>query len=383
MWRQVYNMEKNILITGGCGFIGRSLTERLIKNGNNVTIVDNISQQIHGPMPDLSWLKNEKITFIKGDVCDYKQIADILSHNTIIIHLAAETGTAQSMYNIRNCVNVNVFGTSCLMEALINENHNVEKVILASSRAVYGEGKYNCPCCGNVFPLGRLMPNLEKFMYDPLCPTCSGKITPIPSDEKVRLEPVSIYGVTKLTQENIIKTTCMSLGIPYTILRFQNIYGPGQSLINSYTGIFPVFISQILQERRLLIFEDGLESRDFIHVYDVISSIISTIGSPKANNQIFNVGSGVSYSILDIAKLFYKYLDKTENYQITKQYRKGDIRHSLADISHIKEQLDFVPCIKFENGIQEFIAWALKQSYLANDFEQSINILKGKGLYSR
>ena len=372
-----------ILITGGCGFIGSELVKKLIEQNYRITIIDNLIPQVHGKNPHFEWLENKHITFIKGNICNRKVINELIREQDIIVHLAAETGTAQSMYEIHHCSEVNILGTANIADALINEKNAVRKIILSSSRAVYGEGKYNCPVCGTKYPGTRKFPKTGGHSFEPLCPSCGRKLVPIPTDENSFLKPSSIYGMSKLAQENIISIACRAKKIPYTILRFQNVYGEGQSLHNPYTGILPVFISQIMQKKQILLFEDGLETRDFIHVSDAVSAILLSLMHEQANDEIFNVGSGEARSVLNIAEAIFKLLHQTENYKITYQYREGDIRHNLADISHIHEKLGFLPSRSFENGLEAFIAWAMEQPILNDHFEKSINFLKGRGLYSR
>ncbi len=371
-----------ILITGGCGFIGRKLAEALIMQGYQLSILDDLKPQIHGADPDLQWLKDKNIQFIKEDICNRKIFKKLIREVNAVIHLAAETGTAQSMYEISQYSETNIMGTANLADALVNENHSVQKVILASSRAVYGEGKYRCPSCGIVYPKTRVLLDANAHFFEPPCPFCGKELSPIATDEASCTHPSSIYGMSKLAQENMIRIACGAKKIPYTILRFQNVYGAGQSLVNPYTGILPVFISLIKQKKQLLIFEDGLETRDFVHVKDIVSSIILSLTQEQADNETFNVGSGEARTILSVAKMMYQILQQNEHYKITRQYREGDIRHNMADISYIKEKLNYTPKISFEQGLREFICWAEKQPQADNDFDHSIHILKGKGLYS-
>lgn len=378
------NNFKRILITGGCGFIGSALAKSLALSNYQVTVIDNLSAQVHGERPNLSWLNNHQVSFINGDICDKEQMTELLSCHDIIIHLAAETGTAQSMYEIEHYSQVNITGTAILADILTNSATSIKKVILTSSRAVYGEGKYICDKCGVVYPKSRQYCNHYTMRsFDLCCPVCGGKVTPAPTDEHAYLCPSSIYGMSKLAQEHIITIACTALKIPYTILRLQNVYGMGQSLKNPYTGILPVFVTQIRKKQKILIFEDGLETRDFVHLKDVVTAIRLTLTNVCANNAIFNVGSGKAMTVLGIVHQLYQILQQNENYEITYQRREGDIRHNMADICAIQEQLNFQPEVTFENGLREFTEWAIHQDSIENHFEDTMNILKGKGLYSR
>lgn len=378
----VLKAGSRILITGGCGFIGSKLAETLIEQDYQLTILDDLKSRIHGTNPDLQWLRDKHIVFLKEDICNQEIFNKFVKEAAAVIHLAAETGTAQSMYEIYHYSETNIMGTANLVDALVNENHSVQKVILASSRAVYGEGKYLCPSCGIVYPKTRDVLKVVSRFYEPICPLCGKELSPLATDEVSCPNPSSIYGMSKLAQENMIRIACGAKKIPYTILRFQNVYGAGQSLANPYTGILPVFISQIKQKKQLLLFEDGLETRDFVHVKDIVSSIILSLTREQADNETFNVGSGEARTILSVAKMMYQVLQQDENYKITHQYRQGDIRHNRADITRIKEKLNYSPKISFEQGLREFIYWAEKQRQTENHFDNSINILKGKGLCS-
>ena len=268
-------MVKNILITGGAGFIGSNLALKLLSYGYNITVLDNLSEQIHGSDPNKSLLYNsikDKVNFILGDVCNENDWIKSIENQDVIIHLAAETGTGQSMYEVEKYVNVNVRSNAILLNCLSNKKNKIQKIIVASSRAVYGEGKYSCSEDGVVFPIQRSDYNLSKGDFNPKCPICDNNVTPMPTDEKSPLNPVSIYGITKQNQEQLISLGCKSLGISSIIYRYQNVYGPGQSLSNPYTGILSIFSTRILNNNQIEIFEDGLESRDFVYIDDVVDA---------------------------------------------------------------------------------------------------------------
>ena len=287
-------MVKNILITGGAGFIGSNLALRLISYGYNITVLDNLSEQIHGSDPNKSLLYNsikDKVNFILGDVCNENDWIKSIENQDVIIHLAAETGTGQSMYEVEKYVNVNVRSNAILLNCLSNKKNKIQKIIVASSRAVYGEGKYSCSEDGVVFPIQRSDYNLSKGDFNPKCPICDNNVTPMSTDEKSPLNPVSIYGITKQNQEQLISLGCKSLGISSIIYRYQNVYGPGQSLSNPYTGILSIFSTRILNNNQIEIFEDGLESRDFIYIDDVLDATILGLKITDKINTVFNVGS--------------------------------------------------------------------------------------------
>ena len=375
-------MVKNILITGGAGFIGSNLALRLISYGYNITVLDNLSEQIHGPDPNKSLLYNsikDKVNFILGDVCNENDWIKSIENQDVIIHLAAETGTGQSMYEVEKYVNVNVRSNAILLNFLSNKKNKIQKIIVASSRAVYGEGKYSCSEDGVVFPIQRSDYNLSKGDFNPKCPICDNNVTPMPTDEKSPLNPVSIYGITKQNQEQLISLGCKSLGISSIIYRYQNVYGPGQSLSNPYTGILSIFSTRILNNNQIEIFEDGLESRDFVYVDDVVDATILGLKITDKINTVFNVGSGRRTSVLNVAKTLEKHYKLDVNINISGRYRIGDIRHNFADISKITK-IGFSPKVSFTKGLEKFSNWVKKQKICKDYFDLSIQEMQSKGL---
>ena len=377
-------MSKNILITGGAGFIGTNLALKLLKNGYSITILDNISKQVHGSNFNLtSSFKTviEFTYFIKGDVRNREDWVKALENQDIVIHFAAETGTGQSMYEVEKYVDVNIRGTAILLDCLVNGNHNVKKLILASSRAIYGEGKYYCREHGNVYPKGRREIDLLNSDFEVKCPVCKNHIDLLPIDEDSSINPLSIYGITKQTQEQIVKTTCNSIGIPSIVFRYQNVYGPGQSLSNPYTGILPIFSTRILNENPINLFEDGRQSRDFVYVDDVVDATILGIEKNEANNEVFNVGSGERISVLNVAETLQKKYGLETEINMTGNFRLGDIRHSWADLSKIRTKLGFEPRYRFDEGITKFIEWVQSQKVQSDRYDYSIEKLSQKGIF--
>lgn len=374
----------NILITGGAGFIGSNLSLALISKGHNITVLDNLSQQIHGINPKensqlfLS-IKNQ-VNFIEASICDEIMLRKAIGDNEVIVHLAAETGTGQSMYQIKNYTNVNIGGTALLLDILANENHNVKKVIVASSRAIYGEGKYISKKYGIVYPKHRSEGNLNNKKFEctyhdddnlELCAT----------DEESKIHPSSVYGITKQNQEQMVMTVCPTIGIAPVGFRYQNVYGPGQSLTNPYTGILSIFSTLIKNKKPINIFEDGYESRDFVFIDDVVEATILGIENEAANNEVFNVGTGVQTTVLDVADTLKRNYVSDVDINISGNFRLGDIRHNYADLTKIKTKLNFTPNISFEQGIEKFTNWVNQQAIQESKYEQSIAEMKEKGLY--
>lgn len=374
---------KNILITGGAGFIGSSLSLRLIKTGHSVRVLDNLSPQIHGDNPPstspLYISIKDKVEFIKGSVTEKTDWEAAIRDQHVIVHLAAETGTGQSMYQVEHYTDVNIKGTALLIDILANQPHTISKVIVASSRAVYGEGKYFSPELGIVYPSHRSAENMSRGDFEVKYPGAQ-KLFMMATDESSRLHPSSVYGITKQVQEQLIMSMCPSLGISAVSFRYQNVYGPGQSLSNPYTGILSIFSSRIKTGQKINIFEDGEESRDFVFIDDVVQATTAGIESESANNRIFNVGTGKATSVMTVARMLMEKLGLEVPLEVSGMYRIGDIRHNCADISHLGEILAIRPEIDFSEGIGRFAAWVQTQSPAGDKYEHSLEEMKKKGL---
>jgi dTDP-L-rhamnose 4-epimerase len=378
-------MMKNILITGGAGFIGSKLALKLLDRGCNITIMDNLSSQIHGDDPEKSSPSynsiKDKTNFINGDINSREDWSYALKGIDCILHLAAETGTGQSMYAIENYVKVNIAGTALLLDILTNQKNSVKKVLLSSSRAIYGEGKYFCKEHGVVYPDARKESDMLKGDFENKCPICGSDVLPGATDEDSKIHPTSIYGITKQVQEQMILSVCKAINKPAVIYRYQNVYGPGQSLKNPYTGILSIFSSNFIFNKPIRIFEDGNESRDFVYIEDVVDATIMGIENDQADYQIFNVGNGESTSVKEVANILKALYQSASELSVTGEFRTGDIRHNLADISKIKNLLGFSPQYKLKQGIKLFAEWVKTQEFEADDsYQQSLLEMKEKGL---
>jgi dTDP-L-rhamnose 4-epimerase len=383
---------KTVLVTGGAGFIGSHLVDKLIKKRYNVTVFDNLERQVH---PDgLPEYYNLKARFIRGDVRKRKHIKEVIADTDFIVHLAAAVGVGQSQYQIAKYVESNIQGTANLLDILANEKHNVKKLLVASSMSIYGEGVYKCKKCGNVKPPLRDFDNGpskcsslpggeekgEGVDWEPKCPFCKGSLKPIPTPEDTPLVSNSIYAISKKEQEEMSLLIGKTYGIPVTALRFFNVYGPRQSLSNPYTGVAAIFLSRIKSHNSPVIYEDGLQSRDFIWVEDIADACVLCMESEKANYQVFNVGSGKPISILEIAKVLIKLLGvKDVEPEVTYKFRKGDVRHCYADTSKIRNMLGFEPKVSFENGIRRLINWS-KTAKSEDKFLKASGELKKRNL---
>ena len=374
----------NVLITGGAGFIGSNLALKLIDKGYEVTILDNLSPQIHSENPDNSYTYNiikGKVNFIKGDVCNINDWRKSLVNVDVIIHLAAETGTGQSMYEVDKYVETNIGGTAKLLEILTNEEHDVKKVIVAASRAVYGEGKFKCEEHGIVYPISRIDEDMVKGDFEVKCPICGKAVEMLPTDELSELHPTSVYGFTKQAQEQLCMIVGKSIDIPVVAYRFQNVYGPGQSLKNPYTGILSIFSTRIKNGNDINIFEDGLETRDFVYIDDITDAVILGIEKEAANYHTFNVGSGEKTDVLTVSNTLKEKYGANIQINVSGNYRLGDIRHNLGDLKLINSLLGYEPKVSFKQGISNFVDWVEQQAVEVDNYEASIQEMKKKGLY--
>ena len=378
------NKMKNILITGGAGFIGSNLALKLISKGHKVTVIDNLSPQIHGDNPEQSspLYKSikDKVTFIKGTVTSKEDWSTALAGQDIVVHYAAETGTGQSMYEIQKYVDVNVNGTAILLDLLANTTHQVKKVVIASSRSIYGEGKYINERGESVYPQHRTSEYMDGGDFEVKF-SGSEILKLVGTDEESKIHPSSVYGITKQNQEQMIMTVCPTLGIAPVAFRYQNVYGPGQSLKNPYTGILSIFSTQIKNGNGINIFEDGKETRDFVYIDDVVDATILGIEKEEANNEVFNVGTGVATDVISVATNLIKNYGVDVPVAVSGNYRLGDIRHNYADLTKINSKLGFTPKYSFEDGLKEFTNWVNTQEVEKDNYQKSIDEMKAKGLY--
>lgn len=374
-----------VLVTGGAGFIGSNVALKLIAKGYSVVVLDSLSEQIHGSNPDqtspLYLSIKDKVDFIKGDVCKREDWLKALDGVDYVIHLAAETGTGQSMYEIEKYVGTNIGGTALLLDILANTKHHVKRVVVAESRAIYGEGKYVCPSCGVVYPLEREDEDMSKGDFECKCPKCGGPVKLVGTTEDSNILPSSVYGITKQVQGQLVHLVCKSIGVESVSFRYQNVYGPGQSLSNPYTGILSIFSTRIKNGNGLNIFEDGKETRDFVFIDDVADATILGMEVPAANGHVFNVGTGVATDVLTVAHTLCDKYGIQVPITVSGNYRLGDIRHNFADITLAKQILGFNPKWNFSDGIEQFVKWVNQQEVQEDNYEASIEEMKKKGLY--
>jgi len=383
MLKNIMLENKRILITGGAGFIGSNLALSLIKKGYIVTVLDNLSEQIHGRNPDTSFLYKSiinKVIFIRGDVTKREDWTKALIGQDAVIHLAAETGIGQSMYEIYKYSNVNIGGSALFLDILANSRHQIKKIIVASSRAIYGEGRYYCSSHGEVYPLTRNEKDLVKGFFECKCPLCDKSIELLSTHEDSKIQPQCVYAITKYNQEQLFLVAGKSLNIPAVAFRYQNVYGPGQSLSNPYTGILSIFSTQIKNGKPMNIFEDGRESRDFVYIDDVANATILGLENDQANFNVYNVGTGEQVNVLQIAHTLVNLYRSGVSINVTGNFRMGDIRHNYADLTKIRKDLNFRPEYQFEQGMSKFVEWVNSQEVEESKYLNSIKELKERGL---
>jgi len=377
-------MAEHVLITGGAGFIGTRLARRLHDAGHRVTVLDSLLPQVHGenPVADSPLVRSLDgvAKLVVGSVTSPDHIADAAAGATVIVHLAAETGTGQSMYEIDRYVEANVGGTAKLLDYLANTVHSVRRVVVASSRSIYGEGAYIKETGEVVYPPHRSDHDLRAGDFDVHLPGHAGTITMVPTTEAATLHPSSVYGITKQMQESLIMTVAPTLGIEPVSLRYQNVYGPGQSLKNPYTGILSIFSTLIRQGKPINIFEDGLESRDFVYVDDVVEATFLATTEPAAAGEIFNVGSGVATTVLEVVEALFNAYGASVPTSISGNYRLGDIRHNVADITRLGQVLGFTPATPFRDGVLRFANWVLSEPVEDDAYDKSLREMADRNL---
>ena len=371
-------MNKRVLVTGGAGFIGSFLVDALIVRGYQVRILDNLDPQVHPDGKPPNYL-NEEAEFIHDDVCNYEGLKRTIKDVKIIFHEASAVGVGQSQYQVKKYVDVNVGGTANLLDILVNFKHKVEKIIVAASMSSYGEGRGHCPTCGIGKPSFRPSQQMALGDWEVHCPKCNNHLSPISTDENTRRQCNSIYALTKKQQEDMVLNIGKTYSIPSVSLRYFNVYGPRQSLSNPYTGVAAIFISRLKNSHQPTVYENGLQTRDFVSVYDVVNANLLAMDIDKADYQAFNIGSGIPRTIKSIAESLASVMGKDLPPVITHTYRKGDVRHCFADIRKAQKLLGFEPKVTFEDGLRELIEWS-NSAPAVDKFDLATQELKEKGL---
>lgn len=352
-------VNDTVLVTGGAGFIGSYVVDLLLEKGMSVRVLDSLVEQVHrgaGPQyvsPDAE--------FVRGDVRDRETLVKALQGVDRVVHLAAEVGVGQSMYEVSRYVDANTGGTGVLLDVIASGKTDVRRLVVASSMSIYGEGAYRCSEHGLVSPGLRPESQLKARRWELQCPSCGASLNPVPTSEDKTLLPTSVYALTKMDQELLCLSVGPAYGVAVVALRYFNAYGPRQALSNPYTGVAAIFSGRLLNGRAPLAFEDGQQLRDFIHVRDVARATVIAMQSEKAVGHAINVGVGSPLTIMQVGQLLSKQLGVDRDPEVTGKFRVGDIRHCWADPARAKELLDFMAEIPPETGIVELIDWVSTQ----------------------
>lgn len=371
-----------VLVTGGAGFIGIRTVRRLLADGHQVTILDNFSPQIHGADAGLPVDVAAHVELIQADIRDARSVSKAVRQQNAIIHLAAETGTGQSMYEVVRYEEVNIGGTAVLLQAVSDDpKRELSKLVVASSRAIYGEGKYQTAGGKVVFPNLRGVDIMKQGQFEPVDPETGEIVSLLPTTEDAMLHPTSFYGLTKQVQEQMVLLWANTLSFSAFALRYQNVFGPGQSLRNPYTGILAIFSNQARQNKPIYIFEDGEESRDFVYIDDVVDATVRCLDPALTGVQALNIGSGQRTTVKEVVAIICEYFKSSSEVATTGAFRQGDIRHSLADISLAQRTLGYEPKVFFREGIRQFLSWAASQEVPASNYKESLDQMKEKGLF--
>jgi dTDP-L-rhamnose 4-epimerase len=364
------------LVTGGAGFIGSHLVDTLVARGDDVTVLDNLEPQVHHQRP--AYL-NDDAEYIFRDICSDGTLAECIAGRDVVFHLASMVGVAQSMYQIERYVCTNVGGTARLLQSLVDQPDRIRKLVVASSMSIYGEGPARCSQHGEVSPKLRPDSQMKAGDWSVHCPHCDRKTEPRAVEEAVRLAPNSVYAVSKRDQEELCLATGRAYRIPTVALRFFNVYGPRQSLDNPYTGLAAIFQSRIKNNSPPVVFEDGLQSRDFVSVHDIVQALLLSADHDGADYEAINVGSGTPTTVLDVARVLINLYESNVQPLVEHKFRAGDVRQCYADISKIHHLLGYSPRVTFENGMRELVQWG-KGVPARDGFEEAYAQLKSHRL---
>jgi dTDP-L-rhamnose 4-epimerase len=366
-----------VLVTGGAGFIGSHLVDALLARGERVRVLDNLDPLAHaeGRPPHLG----KQAELVLGDLRDRATVDNALEGVDRVFHLGGVVGNGESMVNVRRAVDHNAGGTATLLEATIERRDRIRRLVAASSMVVYGEGSYRCPEHGPVHPPLRAPEQLRRREWEPRCPDCEAQIDPVPTREDAPLRPTSVYGITKRDQEELVLVLGRAYGLETVALRYLNVYGPRQALGNPYTGVAAIFAARVLSCRRPLVFEDGGQIRDLVHVEDVARATLAAMDAPAAAGHAINVATGRRITILELAERIAAALGSELEPDLTGEYRAGDIRHCFADLSRARELLGFEARVTLDDGLPELASW-VAGSAISERGDQAVADLRARGL---
>jgi dTDP-L-rhamnose 4-epimerase len=372
-------MSRRMLLVGGAGFIGTHLARRLAREGHDVTVVDSLLSQVHGKHARFSPELQGLASCVKGDVRRPAVLRPLLRDHEVIYWLAAETGTGQSMYRVRRYTDTNLGALGTLFDLLVKSRGPVERVVLASSRAIYGEGSYLCSSDGAVVPRARSGSH-PVHGWNPGCPICDGVLVPLATPEDSPPAAGSVYGWTKLAQEQLLALLTSATGVEGRVLRLQNVYGPGQSLRNPYTGVLMAFCNRALAGDPLVLYEDGEITRDFVQVDDVVAALAAAgVRGPLPDGAV-NIGSGVPTTIRRAAEMIRDAAGSPSAVTVGGQFRLGDVRHAVADIRRAEKAFGFRPTVEFAEGVRRLLAWVREQDPVRDRSAATVREMAARGL---
>jgi dTDP-L-rhamnose 4-epimerase len=372
-------MARRILLVGGAGFIGTHLARRLAGEGHTVTILDSLHPQVHGRSARFSRELRSLARCIRGDARRAPTLAAALRRQDVVYWLAAETGTGQSMYRVRRYVDVNLGALGTVFDALLRDRADVERLVLTSSRAIYGEGRWSCEVDGFVVPEARAGRH-SRHGWNPACPACEGGVTPLPTPESSPPQPGSVYGWTKLGQEQLLSLLQRAAGVETAVLRLQNVFGPGQALGNPYTGVLMTFCNRALRGEGLTLYEDGEIARDFVYVEDAVSALATAGTGRVPGGGPYNIGSGVATTVREAAEAIVAAARSDSTIAVGGQFRVGDIRYAVADLARAAAGLRYCPTVSFADGIAQLVMWVEAQGPVADRTDRAARELAARGL---
>ncbi len=366
-----------VLVTGGAGFIGSHLVDSLLERGDRVRVLDNLDTLAHpSGRPDPL---DPEAELIAGDLRDPGAVERALAGVDRVFHLGGVVGNGESMVNVRRAVDHNAGGTATLLEAVVARRDRIRRLVAASSMVVYGEGSYRCPEHGTVHPALRATERLHRREWEPRCPACGGPAAPVPTPEDAPLRPTSVYGITKRDQEELVLVLGRAYGVETVALRYLNVDGPRQALGNPYTGVAAIFAARVLNGRRPLVFEDGAQIRDLVHVLDVVRATERAMHAPAVAGHAINVATGRRVRILDLARRLAAALGSDLEPELTGECRAGDIRHCFADVSRARELLGFEAQTSLDEGLPELADWVAHNT-VSERGDAAVDDLRSRGL---
>jgi len=369
--------RKRVLVTGGAGFVGSHTADALLEAGHQVRIFDNLTPQVH--QDGTSTYIPEGAEFVLGDMRDQSQVNAAVKNMDVIFHLAAAVGVGQSMYQISEYTAINNLGTANLFQAILDTHSQPEKIVVASSMSIYGEGNYVCSRCGEVSPSARPLSQMKDKRWDTICPHCGQTLAPVPTREDKPLQCTSIYALSKKDQEEMALLFGATYQVPVVALRYFNIYGTRQSLSNPYTGVAAIFASRLMNGKSPIVFEDGRQMRDFVSVHDIAHANLLAMENSGADGRALNIGSGQPVAIHEVAEELEQALEVKLPLEVTGKYRAGDIRHCFSDIAAAKELIGYRPMTRLREGIGELVAW-LKSQRASDRVDEAMEHLSAHGL---